>query len=159
MRVTWNGNHRIRGFFAQATGKATIVSELIAEDVTSMSLSGNLVLVRDPSSSFCDLELSRDLQYRNTDLPFADESEKTRDEIACEIDESKTANWWLDETSGHLQVGFVPVSPVLRWVQLGDNEVWLGLGAESQLTALVCKGLMEDESGALEKQWLDEIGA
>lgn len=159
MKIVWNALHRIRGFHAVPTNRVTIVSEHIVDDARTVDFGGNLTVVTDNGFGFCDLELVLDKNNMNADLPFSESAEQLRGLLETVVPCGVGTTWWFDETVGHLRIGFAPVASVAKWYQLGTNRVWLGVGVNGELTALVADNVRFDGAGTLESSWLDEIGA
>lgn len=157
MRVIWTDTARYQSF--RSRDIITVVSSNLSDQAIGRTVGGCLTIVADPDGFFCDLELRTDPSAESADETTPAgvlQREKLRGEIATEVKESDQVSWFIDDHRRILYLALGP-RPSQRLVDVGDTGISVGLNAVGELGSLIVQGVMNDESGNKESDWLDEL--
>ena len=72
--------------------------------------------------------------------------------------EGAAPRWLFDSAGGSLRVSFSDAEIIL-WGRVGENLLWLGLGEDGDMAALVFGGISRDPGGGAQAAWLKEVCA
>lgn len=157
-QVTWDAGLKYKAFYLPEQRRLHVLSDVLADEETSVEIPGLGVLLLDENREFRAAEFHlAGAGERQVPLTIPVAAHVWKDRFLSNVSSASEPKWDYDQQSGYCRVQ-LREGVEDHWLQLGDDaQLWLGADEQQRLTGIAIGGIEPDSDGRGEAAWIEEL--